>query len=176
MNESWKDRKTIFSPKTHQFLLRFMILQKHHQEVRVEGWCLRKRMRRREREGEMEMTLSRQLIRFHYDFSFGPERKTLETLTYFFCTNTDKNFDFKWNVYATKYPAQFFRISILTLDFFECLFSAIDWKCLRRKVSWSISKNDSWKFWDCNKLASKETYVVQIPILIPSFVALSYLL
>lgn len=48
-------------------------------------------MRRREREGEMEMTLSRQLIRFHYDFSLGPERKTLEILTYFFFAQTQTN-------------------------------------------------------------------------------------
>lgn len=87
------------------------------------------------------MTLSRQLIRFHYDFSFGPERKPSRFLL--FCTNTSKQCDFKWDMYAcmhaTKYPAQF---SILTLDFFECLFSAIDWKCLRRKISWIIIKID----------------------------------
>lgn len=83
----------------------------------------------------MEVTLSRQLIRFHYDFSFGPERKASRFLL--FCTNTDKQCDLKWDMHATKYPAQFSGPNIDS-GLFECLSSAIDWKCLRTKISGGI--------------------------------------
>lgn len=129
MNGSLKDRKTIFSPNSHQFLLSFMILQNTTTSIHKNGSVSKDDVCEKGCEEENEKARWKWPCLVSWLDSImtsllAPKENSRGS--YFFAqTQTRSAISSGTCMHATKYPAQF---SGPNIDFglFECLSSAID--------------------------------------------------